>query len=185
MIGNRATFRHAALFAAGVLAASRLAMAGKKGDPRFYDAVKRPSWSPPSWVFGPVWAALSAARLWGDVRLFNSKRRKGALLALEAASWVSFVAFAPAFFRLRSPRLAFASNVAYAATTLASIVLAPRVDAKAALALAPTAAWLGYALPLGGWIAARNADPFLKQEPIARKPFRPAYPSFLRADAHL
>lgn len=170
MIGSRATFRHAALFAAGVVAVDRLATSGKKADRRFYDAVKRPAWSPPAWVFAPVWAALAAARLWGDVRLFNSKKRKGALLALEAASWASFVAFAPAFFRLRSPRLAFASNVAYAATTLASIVLAPRVDTKAAIALAPTAAWLGYALPLGGWIAARNADPFLKKQPLARRP---------------
>jgi translocator protein len=132
----------------------------------FYDAVKRPAWSPPRWVFVPILAALSAARLWGDVRLFKARKRKGVLLALEAASWASFVAFAPVFFGLRSPRLAFASNVAHAATTLASIVLTPRVDSKAALALAPTAAWLGYALPLGGWIAARNADPFLKKQPI-------------------
>jgi translocator protein len=135
----------------------------------FYDAVKRPVWSPPRWVFVPVFAALSAARLWGDVRLFKTRKRKGALLALEAASWASFVALAPVFFGLRSPRLAFASNVAHAATTLASIVLVPRVDRKAALALAPTAAWLGYALPLGGWIAARNADPFLRKQPIPRK----------------
>jgi translocator protein len=136
----------------------------------FYDAVKRPAWSPPRWVFVPVFAALSAARVWGDVRLLNTRKRKGALLALEAASWASFVAFAPVFFGLRSPRLAFASNVAHAATTLASIVLAPGVDRKAALALAPTAAWLGYALPLGGWIAARNADPFLRKQPVPRKP---------------
>jgi translocator protein len=142
----------------------------------FYDAVKRPAWSPPRWVFVPVLAALSAARLWGDLRLLRSKKRKGALLALEGLSWTAFVAFAPAFFGLRSPRLGFATNVAHAATTLVSIALAPRVDRKAALALAPTAAWLGYALPLGGWIAARNADPFLKKQPIRsglRSPARP------------
>ena len=132
----------------------------------FYDAVKRPSWSPPRWVFVPVLAALSAARIWGDVRLFKSKKRKRALLALEGVSWAAFLAFAPAFFGLRSPRLGFASSVAHAATTLASIALAPRVDRKAAIALAPTAAWLGSALPLGGWIAARNADPFLRKPPI-------------------
>jgi benzodiazapine receptor len=147
----------------------------------FYDAVKRPAWSPPRWVFVPVLAALSAARLWGDLRLFKSRKRKRALLALEAASWVSFVAIAPAFFGLRSPRLAFASNVAHAATTLASIVLAPRVDRTAAVALVPTAAWLGYALPLGGWIAARNADPFLRKQPIARRPkTRPRLPADAR-----
>lgn len=132
----------------------------------FYDAVKRPAWSPPRWVFVPILAAVSAARIWGDVRLFKSRKRKRALLALEAASWTAFVAFAPAFFGLRSPRLGFAANAAHAATTVASLVLAPRVDRGAALALAPTAAWLGYALPLGGWIAARNADPFLRKQPL-------------------
>lgn len=139
----------------------------------FYDAVKRPAWSPPRWVFVPVLAALSAARLWGDLRLFRSKKRKRALLALEGVSWAALVTVAPLFFGLRSPRLAFASNVAYAATSLASIALAPRVDTKAALALAPTAAWLGYALPLGGWIAARNADPFLRKQPL-RSALRPS-----------
>lgn len=140
----------------------------------FYDAVKRPAWSPPRWVFVPVLAALSAARIWGDMRLFKSRKRKRALLALEAVSWASFVAFAPVFFGLRSPRLGFASNVAHAATTLGSLVLATRIDSKAALAIVPTAAWLGYALPLGGWIAARNADPFLKQQPIPRRSALPA-----------
>ena len=135
----------------------------------FYDAVKRPSWSPPRWVFVPILATFSAARLWGDLRLFRAKKRKRALLALEAVSWVSFIAFAPTFFGLRSPRLGFLTNVAHAATTIASIALAPRVDSKAAVALVPTAAWLGYALPLGGWIAARNADPFLKKQPIPRR----------------
>ena len=58
------------------------------------------------------------------------------------------------------------SRIVHAASTVASIVLARRVDSKAALALAPTAAWLGYALPVSGWIAARNADPFLHQSAL-------------------
>ncbi len=167
MIRFRATWWQAALFAAGVVAIERLARtAGKNADPRFYDAVKRPTWSPPAWLFAPVSAALASAQIWGDVRLLRRPSRKTALVALQAASWTALLAATPAFFRLRSPRLAFASNVVQAATTVASIVLARRVDARAALALAPTAAWLGYALPVNGWIAARNADPFLHQAPL-------------------
>lgn len=166
----RATWWHAALFAAGALAIDRLAKtAGKNADPRFYDVVKRPTWSPPSWVLGPAFAGLAAAQLWGDVRLFGRRSRKNertALVALQAASWIALLGSTPAFFRLRSPRLAFASNVVQAATTVASIALARRVDARAALALAPSAAWLGYALPVNGWIAARNADPFFHQPPL-------------------
>ena len=162
MMRFRATWWQAALFAAGVLAIDRLAKtAGKNADPRFYDVVKRPPWSPPSWVLGPVSAALAGAQLWGDVRLVRRRSRSRALVALEAASWIALLASTPALFRLRSPRLAFASNAVRAATTVASMVLARRIDARAALALAPTAAWLGYALPVSGWIAARNADPFL------------------------
>lgn len=167
MIRFRATWWQAALLAAGVVAIDRLVKtAGKNADPGFYDVVKRPRWSPPSWLLAPVSAALVSAQLWGDVRLLKRRSRKNALLALQAASWVALLASTPAFFRLRSPRLAFASNVVQAATTVASIVLARRVDPGAALALAPTAAWLGYALPVNGWIAARNADPFLHQPPL-------------------
>lgn len=151
-----------ALFAAGVAALTYVARsAGKRADPRFYDAVKRPAWSPPGWSFVPVWTALSAARVWGDLRLVRRRSRHRALLALEAASWLAFLAWTPAFFRLRSPRLAFGAGAAQAATTAVSLAFAGRIDPRAALALAPTAAWLGYALPVHGWIAARNADPFL------------------------
>ena len=167
MIGFRATVWHAALFAAGVFAIDRVARdAGKNADPGFYDAVKRPRWSPPAWTYGPIWTALNAAQAWGDLRLLRRRSRKSAMLALQAVSWLSFLGYTPMFFRLRSPRLALATRIVHAASTVASIVLARRVDSKAALALAPTAAWLGYALPVSGWIAARNADPFLHQSAL-------------------
>ena len=42
------------------------------------------------------------------------------MLALQAVSWLSFLGYTPAFFRLRSPRLALATRVVHAASTVAS-----------------------------------------------------------------
>jgi tryptophan-rich sensory protein len=151
---------HGALLAAGALGLQRIARtAGKNADPDFYDAVKRPEWSLSGSALAAIRGAVALTRVWGAVRLANRRPHNNALLALHATTWAAFLAETPAFFRLRSPRLALAAEVLQAIGTAATFAIAPR----ASLALLPMAAWLGYALPASTWIAARNGDPFLRQ----------------------
>lgn len=131
-------------------------------DVRYYERLDRPRVSPPPWAFGPAWTVNNVASLYAGLRVANLPEGtpgRGAFLALEAAGWVLYAAFAPGFFRLRSPVLGAADSVGYLAVTVASVALALRLDRRAAAALLPRLLWLGLASYIGAAVARRNRDP--------------------------
>lgn len=153
---------HAAALGAGANVISGLAFQ-RRPDERYYEALKRPWFSPPSWAFGPAWAINNVAELWGNLRLLNLPRgtpHRRALLALQGASWLLFSTYSWAAFRTRSTILSFAWSGSYWLLTIASAALSRRVDRKMALSFAPLLAWLTLATALSGYIAACNDDPF-------------------------
>jgi tryptophan-rich sensory protein len=113
----------------------------------WYAGLIKPSFNPPNWVFGPVWTtlyALMAFALWRVLRLAPSPQRRLAItlffgqLALNAAwSWM--------FFAAHSPSLGLVNIVPQFFVILGTIVAFTRLDWWAGLALAPLAAWVGYA----------------------------------------
>ena len=79
-------------------------------DPRvstWYVTLARPSWTPPGWLFGPVWFTLYAAMavaVWDVWRSGRDTRRAVTLFAIQLAL---NVAWSAVFFGMRSPGLAF------------------------------------------------------------------------------
>ncbi|WP_337174862.1 TspO/MBR family protein [Paludisphaera sp.] len=126
----------------------------------WYEGLRKPSWTPPGWLFGPVWSTLyllMAASAWRVWRRDDAPagRRKEALacwgfqLALNVGwSWL--------FFGLHRPTLAFVELVALWLAILATIVATARVDRPAAWMLAPYLAWVTFAGALNGTIARLN-----------------------------
>ena len=116
----------------------------------WYTTLKRPSFAPPSWVFGPIWTllyALMAVAAWLIWLSSLSEARNFALglfvgqLALNLAwSWI--------FFRQHSLVGALIDIVllwlAVGETTIAFGQIAPR----AALLMAPYWAWVTFAMAL-------------------------------------
>ena len=74
--------------------------------PVWYAALTKPAWTPPNWLFGPVWTvlfllmAISAWLVWGKTGLTAGPMR------LFAVQLVLNVAWSGLFFGLRSPRAA-------------------------------------------------------------------------------
>jgi tryptophan-rich sensory protein len=113
----------------------------------WYPALRKPSWTPPGWVFGPVWTllypvvAVAGWRVWREGR-----RRTGMLLylvqlALNAAwPWL--------FFAERRPGLALVDVVALFVAIVATAVAFWRVHRGAALLLLPYLGWVGFAAAL-------------------------------------
>ena len=113
----------------------------------WYAALKKPTWNPPKWIFGPVWSALyamMAVAAWLVWRRGGFKLNRLPLslfltqLLLNALwSWL--------FFGLENPALAFGEIVllwfGIGATLLA---FWPRQRAAAWL-LVPYLAWVGFA----------------------------------------
>ena len=113
----------------------------------WYASLIKPSFSPPNWVFGPVWTtlyALMAFALWRILRLPDSPERRRALmlffiqLAMNAAwSWM--------FFAAHSPLLGLINVIPQFFVIVATILAFARLDRVAGMVLPPLAAWVGYA----------------------------------------
>jgi tryptophan-rich sensory protein len=83
------------------------ALAGGQWD-GWYEALRKPAFNPPGWVFGPVWTVLYACMgvaAWLVWRRRGLRRGAPALL-LFAGQLLLNAAWTPLFFGLRSPGLA-------------------------------------------------------------------------------
>ena len=125
----------------------------------WYVSLRKPSWTPPGWLFGPVWTALyltMAVAAWGVWRSAGLSGAPAAMvlfgvqLALNAA-WSSL------FFGLRSPEWALAEIVLLWLAIGATTVLFWRVRAWAGLLMLPYWLWVTFAAGLNYSIWRLNA----------------------------
>ena len=116
----------------------------------FYAELVRPSWSPPAWLFGPVWSvlyglmAISAWLVWRE-RRFAGARVALVLFVVQLAanalwSWL--------FFALHRGALAFAEVLVLSCLIVATIVSFQRINVLAAILLYPYLAWSTFASAL-------------------------------------
>jgi translocator protein len=125
---------------------------------RWYRRLRKPRYNPPEAVFPVAWGALypliacSGYRVW---RRPSSPARTRAL-ALWYAQMALNAAWAPLFFGLKRTRVALAD----VGTLIAAIALyareARRIDAPAAMMMAPYGAWCAFASLLNAEIVRRN-----------------------------
>ena len=116
----------------------------------YYASLAKPSWSPPAWVFGPVWTALylmMAVAAWLVWRQ-GGWRAQRAPLSLYLLQLALNALWTPVFFGLRSPGLALVVIVSLGA----AIVLTGRafrpVSRVASWLLIPYLVWVVFAAAL-------------------------------------
>ena len=125
--------------------------------PTWYAGLSKPAFSPPNWLFGPVWTVLYgliAVAVWRVARApAPAAARRPALLwhgAQLAANW-SF-----AFFGARSPSLGFAVILVLIAAIVVATARTATVDRPAAALMLPYLLWVAFAAVLNGAIVAMN-----------------------------
>ena len=126
----------------------------------WYAGLTKPGFTPPNWVFGPVWSllyALMAAAVWRILCLPRTRPRHGAALTAFFVQLVLNAAWSFAFFAAHSPLAGLVVIGALLAAILATIRLFWPLDRLAALLLVPYAAWVGYAAMLNLAIWRLNA----------------------------
>ena len=144
------------LAALGVFAAIVFAVAGfgalltTPSIPGWYSNLKRPSFTPPNWVFGPVWTVLYLAMA---VAAWLVWRQGG--LAAERSAMVLFAvqlalnaAWTPVFFGAHKIGAAFAVIALMWAAILATLVAFWRVTPLAGVLLVPYQLWVTFAAVL-------------------------------------
>ncbi len=118
----------------------------------WYPQLRKPNWTPPNWLFGPVWTTLyilMAAAAWLVWRERKTIRGTKPLMAF----WVQLglnLLWSVLFFGLRSPGAAFAEVLLLCLAVGVTLVLFWRVNRVSGLLLVPYAMWLGFASVLNG-----------------------------------
>jgi benzodiazapine receptor len=124
----------------------------------WYQQLARPAWTPPDWVFGPVWTVLylmmatAAWLVWRQGGLLAARWPLGLFLAQLALNTL----WSALFFGLRRPDLAAVEIVVLWVAILATVVAFWRRSTAAGWLLVPYLAWVTYAAGLNFEIARMN-----------------------------
>lgn len=117
----------------------------------WYATVEKPGFTPPNWVFGPVWTllyALQGVAAWLLWRAGVDRRETRVALGLFVVQFLLNLAWSPVFFGLESPLLGLVVIVPLLGAVLATMAAARKVDPRATLLLVPYAAWVAFATVL-------------------------------------
>jgi benzodiazapine receptor len=130
-----------ALTCLGLGTASGLSTVG--GDSEWYQSLRKPPGTPPSWVFGPVWSVLYL--MMGVVvgRLIH--RRAWQAVAVFGIQMVLNLAWTPVFFGIKDSVVALVILAAMWLGLLSTVLLARDADRISAWLLIPYLAWVSYA----------------------------------------
>jgi translocator protein len=130
-----------------VLAAWGAASLGTPAGMGWYQALDKPAFTPPGWVFGPVWTVLYAMMIYVAWRLLGLAPSRGRTRALVIfyVQLVLNAAWSFAFFYAQSPIGGLVVIAALTACVLAAIVAFWKVDRLCGMLFIPYALWLFFA----------------------------------------
>jgi len=117
----------------------------------WYRALRKPSWQPPDWLFGPAWsviltlASVSAYLGWRDA---DSAEQRTLVIVLFLANGVFNILWSPMFFRWRRPDWALAEVPFLWLSILAPIIVLAPISGTASLLLVPYLVWVSFATVL-------------------------------------
>ncbi len=125
----------------------------------WYQTLKKPSFNPPDWVFGPVWTTLfllmgiALYLVWN--KGWDGHGVKVALLLFFAQLFLNVI-WSILFFGMKSPLLGLADIGLLWWLILATMIFFYRVDRAAAWLLAPYILWVSFAAVLNFFIYSFN-----------------------------
>jgi benzodiazapine receptor len=121
----------------------------------WYQALHKPFFNPPNWLFGPVWFTLYvliAIAGWRTFLVEPRGARMGLWVAQMGLNWM----WSPVWFGLHAPWPAFAVIISILALIIVLIATSWRRDRVAAWLFVPYALWVGFASSLNLSIALLN-----------------------------
>jgi tryptophan-rich sensory protein len=120
----------------------------------WYQTLDKPAFTPPDWVFAPVWNALYMMMALGGFlvwRVSAGAERRAALLLFGAQLALNF-AWSYLFFGVNAVGAAFIESIVLWLAVAATTFLFWRVDVRAGLLFLPYLMWSGFAAVLTGAI---------------------------------
>ncbi|MGB3378480.1 MAG: TspO/MBR family protein [Allopontixanthobacter sediminis] len=125
----------------------------------WYYNLKKPSWQPPNWLFGPAWTIILGLAAWAFVIAWRSTDDAGdygILITLYAVNFVFHFLWSPLFFKARRPDWALVEVPFLWASVLALIIGLAEWSSFAAWLIAPYFLWVTFASALNAKIVTLN-----------------------------
>lgn len=140
------------------LTSGRLSGSGY-GNP-WFDALDKPTFMPPGWMFGVAWTILYILLGLVLAMLLHARGAagRGVAIGLFVGQLALNLAWSPIFFAFHRARLALAVILAMILLTVLLVALVRRIRPAAALLLLPYLAWLCFAAALNAGIVALNPE---------------------------
>lgn len=121
----------------------------------WYEALRKPPFNPPNWIFAPVWTVIYVLIAVAGWRVYRSAPRS-LLMGVWGTQMFLNWSWTPVFFALHQIWAAFAVIAVLFALVLIFIARAWNTDRTAALLFLPYAAWVAFAGLLNLSIAVLN-----------------------------
>jgi translocator protein len=122
----------------------------------WYRTLAKPGFTPPDWVFGPVWSVLYAMIALAAWLVWRRVGWREQALRLFFVQLALNLAWSVLFFGLQLIAAALAGILLLLALIAATTIAFWRIDRRAGLLLVPYLLWVGYASLLNGAIWLMN-----------------------------
>ena len=125
----------------------------------WYENLRKPSWKPPDWAFGPIWstiiilAVISAALAWDAA---DSASAKTAVLTVLVVNAILNIAWSGIFFKLKRPDWALVEVLMLWLSIVALILVLGSHSTTAGLLMVPYLVWVSIAAFLNYRIVQMN-----------------------------
>ncbi len=116
----------------------------------WYPMIHKPSWNPPSWIFGPVWTVLylmMGTAAWLVWRRRNTADINSALI-LFTVQLILNAAWSPLFFGLKNPLAGLLDILPLWAAILTTLIFFWRISPAAGGLMVPYWLWVSFATAL-------------------------------------
>jgi tryptophan-rich sensory protein len=125
----------------------------------WYDALKKPAWQPPDWLFGPAWTLIFLLAAYAAIDSYTQAppTARTAIITVFAINAVLNILWSVLFFKLQSPMFALYEVVLLWLSIVSIMVVIYPYSLSGTLALVPYLAWVGFAAFLNYTIVTLNA----------------------------
>lgn len=130
----------------------------------WYRNLKKPSWQPPDWLFGPAWTIILGLAAWAAIIAWyaaHTEMERTAVVTLFLVNGVFHFAWSPLFFTLRRPDWALVEVIFLWGSLVSMVLVLWQISHQASLLILPYLAWVSFAAFLN-WTIVRLNQPFGK-----------------------
>ena len=125
----------------------------------WYRDLKKPSWQPPDWLFGPAWMIILGLAAWAGILSWDqadSQSGQAMLIAVYAANFLFHLLWSPLFFKYQRPDWALVEVVFLWLSVAAMLALTWSLESLAGIMILPYFLWVSFAAVLNAKIVQLN-----------------------------